>query len=52
MRELGGVAYTSLGSNSRVRSAKARAMLGWSPKRDALLEEIERGCYREDVRGH
>jgi nucleoside-diphosphate-sugar epimerase len=49
--ELGAAAYTSYGSNSRVRAAKARAMLGWQPKGPPLIEEIERGCYREEIRG-
>jgi len=33
------------------RAAKARKMLGWSPKRGDLVKEIEEGCYRADVRG-
>ncbi len=48
--ELGAAAYTSYGSNSRVRAAKARAMLGWQPKGPPLIEEIERGCYRDEIR--
>ena len=47
--ELGPAAYTTYGSNSRVRAAKARGMLGWTPKGPALIDEIERGCYRDDI---
>ena len=47
--ELGPAAYTTYGSNSRIRAAKARGMLGWAPKGPALIDEIERGCYREDI---
>jgi nucleoside-diphosphate-sugar epimerase len=50
VREMGSGAYTSFGSNSRVRATKARKMLGWAPKHDGLLAEIERGCYREELR--
>jgi nucleoside-diphosphate-sugar epimerase len=49
--ELGAAAYTSYGSNSRVRAPKARAMLGWQPKGPPLIEEIERGCYRDEISG-
>ena len=38
----------SLGSNSRVRAARARRELGWSPWRVSLVEEIERGAYVEN----
>jgi nucleoside-diphosphate-sugar epimerase len=41
-------AITSFGSNSRVRSFKARRMLGWNPTGPQLIDEIERGCYRDD----
>jgi nucleoside-diphosphate-sugar epimerase len=44
---LGPGAHLTFGSNSRVRGAKARAMLGWAPKGLSLFEEIERGAYRE-----
>lgn len=47
--ELGSAAYTTYGSNSRIRAAKARGMLGWAPKGPALIDEIERGCYRDDI---
>ncbi|MGG4048630.1 NAD-dependent epimerase/dehydratase family protein [Paenibacillus favisporus] len=40
-------AHFAFGSNSRVRSTKARKMLGWNPKGTALLEEIENGCYKK-----
>jgi nucleoside-diphosphate-sugar epimerase len=49
--ELGAGAYTTYGSNSRVRADKARGMLGWQPKGAPLLDEIERGCYRGDILG-
>ena len=44
----GASAITSYGSNSRVRSLKARRMLGWDPKGPALLDEIAMGCYSMD----
>ncbi|NKB49080.1 MAG: NAD-dependent epimerase/dehydratase family protein [Alphaproteobacteria bacterium] len=37
----------SLGSNSRLRADKARAMLGWTPKGPPMLDDIENGSYRE-----
>ncbi|GIO12044.1 hypothetical protein J19TS2_15990 [Cohnella xylanilytica] len=40
-------AHFAFGSNSRVRSAKARKMLGWNPRGTALFEEIENGCYKK-----
>lgn len=42
----GGARYT-MGSNSRVRAVRARQELGWSPSSSSLLEEVERGCYRD-----
>lgn len=42
-------AHFAFGSNSRVSSEKARRMLGWSPCRSSLIEEIEGGCYRSAV---
>jgi nucleoside-diphosphate-sugar epimerase len=42
-----GPASDTMGSNSRVRAKRARAELHWQPKGRPLLEEIERGCYRE-----
>jgi nucleoside-diphosphate-sugar epimerase len=42
----GGARYT-MGSNSRVRAVRARQELGWSPSAPSLLEEVERGCYRD-----
>jgi nucleoside-diphosphate-sugar epimerase len=42
-----GTAEDTMASNSRVRAKRARAELGWRPKARALIEEIERGCYRE-----
>ncbi|UUZ84136.1 NAD-dependent epimerase/dehydratase family protein [Paenibacillus sp. P26] len=40
-------AHFAFGSNSRVRSTKARKMLGWNPKGASLLEEIEKGCCQK-----
>ena len=34
------------GSNVRVNADKARALLGWSPKGPALLDDVEHGSYR------
>ena len=34
------------GSNVRVNADKARALLGWSPKGLALLDDVEHGSYR------
>ena len=42
----GGARYT-MGSNSRVRAVRSRAELGWSPSAPSLMDEVERGCYRE-----
>jgi nucleoside-diphosphate-sugar epimerase len=41
-----GVAEDTMASNSRVRAVRAR-QLGWKPKARSLIEEIERGCYRQ-----
>jgi nucleoside-diphosphate-sugar epimerase len=38
--------YT-MGSNSRVRALRARRELGWAPHRRSLLDDIERGSYRD-----
>ena len=43
---LGPGAYSSFGSNSRVRGKRSRA-LGWQPKGRALFDEIEHGVYAE-----
>ncbi|MCY1053664.1 NAD-dependent epimerase/dehydratase family protein [Nannocystis sp. SCPEA4] len=40
-------AAMGLASNSRVRATHARA-LGWRPSRPGLVEDIERGSYRQD----
>jgi nucleoside-diphosphate-sugar epimerase len=40
----------SFGSNSRVRAVRARRELGWSPRRPALLDDVERGSYAEPAR--
>ncbi len=40
-----GAANYTMGSNSRVRAARARKELAWAPSAPSLLEEIERGCY-------
>ena len=45
--ELGPGAYLSFGSNSRVRGAKSRSVLGWVPKGGTLFDEIEKGVYAE-----
>jgi nucleoside-diphosphate-sugar epimerase len=45
-REWGeGAARNTMGSNSRVRAVRARAELGWRPRRPSLIDEIESGCY-------
>jgi nucleoside-diphosphate-sugar epimerase len=45
-REWGaGAAQNTMGSNSRVRAVRARAELGWRPRRPSPIEEIESGCY-------
>jgi nucleoside-diphosphate-sugar epimerase len=45
-REWGeGTAQNTMGSNSRVRAVRARAELGWRPRRPSLIDEIESGCY-------
>jgi nucleoside-diphosphate-sugar epimerase len=36
----------SLGSNSRLRADKARAMLKWTPKGPPMIDDIENGSYR------
>lgn len=43
-------AHFTFGSNSRVRSAKARGMLGWAPTGPSLMDEIELGHYRDVYR--
>jgi nucleoside-diphosphate-sugar epimerase len=43
-----GPAEDTMGSNSRVRAKRARAELGWRAVERGLIEEIERGCYKED----
>ena len=40
-----GTAEDTMASNSRVRAARAR-QLGWKPRAQSLIEEIEQGCYR------
>lgn len=42
-----GPARYTMGSNSRVKAVRARAELGWKPHRPSLIDEIERGCYRQ-----
>jgi nucleoside-diphosphate-sugar epimerase len=49
VREWGAGAITSYGSNSRVRSVKARRMLGWNPQGAPLLEDVEHGSYRASI---
>ncbi|MET0406419.1 MAG: NAD-dependent epimerase/dehydratase family protein [Cystobacter sp.] len=43
-----GMARYALASNSRVRATHARGQLGWKPKHESLLRDIEQGSYRED----
>jgi nucleoside-diphosphate-sugar epimerase len=45
-----GAAENTMGSNSRVRAKRARAELGWAPKGQSLIDEIERGCYTGESR--
>lgn len=47
-----GAARDTMGSNSRVRSMRARAELGWMPAGPSLMDEIERGCYAEGGAGN
>jgi nucleoside-diphosphate-sugar epimerase len=42
-----GPARYTMGSNSRVKAVRARVELGWKPRRPSLIDEIERGCYRQ-----
>ena len=42
-----GTAEDTMASNSRVRAKRARRKLAWQPNALSLIEEIERGCYRE-----
>jgi nucleoside-diphosphate-sugar epimerase len=42
-----GAANDTMGSNSRVRAKRARAELKWRPQGASLIDEIERGHYRE-----
>jgi nucleoside-diphosphate-sugar epimerase len=44
-----GTTEDTMASNSRVRAKRARRELGWQPKARSLMEEIERGCYREQA---
>ncbi len=45
-----GSANYTMGSNSRVRGKRARQELGWQPTGPSCVEEIETGCYAEDIR--
>ncbi|WP_244817199.1 NAD-dependent epimerase/dehydratase family protein [Caballeronia sp. Lep1P3] len=40
------MASYGLGSNSRVRGERARTLLGWQPKRDSVIEWIEKEMVR------
>ena len=40
-----GPAINTMGSNSRVRAARARAELGWAPSGASAIDEIEHGHY-------
>jgi len=44
-----GTTEDTMASNSRVRAKRARRELGWQPKAQSLMEEIEHGCYREQA---
>jgi len=46
-----GTAEDTMASNSRVRAKRARRELGWQPQARGLIEEVERGCYREQASG-
>jgi hypothetical protein len=37
----------SFGSNSRVRATNAHSKLSWGRKQMSLLDDIERGSYKE-----
>jgi hypothetical protein len=45
------MANYSLGSNSRIRSARAEKEFGWKRTKPALLEDIEHGSYAKDFGG-
>ena len=47
VRRWGPHAGHAMGGNSRVSGAKARALLGWTPKQAGMLEDIAGGSYRE-----
>lgn len=42
-----GAAQNTMGSNSRVRSVRARAELAWNPTGRSVIDEIESGCYKD-----
>ena len=42
-------AYFSLGSNSRVRSVRARNELGWAPRHASLIDWILRAMPVDDT---
>lgn len=46
-KALGPKAHSSFASNSRVRGKRSRAELGWQPKGQPILEEIEQGHYKQ-----
>lgn len=48
-REWGaGAAQNTMGSNSRVRTVRARRELAWRQSRPSLIDEIDKGCYAVD----
>jgi nucleoside-diphosphate-sugar epimerase len=47
VRRWGPHAAHAMGGNSRVSAAKARALLGWTPTKVGMLEDIENGNYRD-----
>ena len=44
-----GPAKNTMGSNSRVRAVRARKELFWAPTAPTLIEEIEHGCYKDQL---
>lgn len=50
LKEWGISAHATFASNSRVSALKARKMLDWKPSRPALLDDIENGSYRAQLR--
>ncbi len=51
VRRWGPALAHSMGGNSRISSAKAMAMLGWTPSRPSMLHDIEFGSYKQALAG-